>query len=305
MSKIQVVAELKEDYDVLKEIKGVDLLAKEFQVHDTCKREYLRYYTSNTSTYRDGNENTAMNSEGRDFEAVKKCLCEKVLDLNQPLSMAHVHQMYSDGHAGNARYRNKLKTRILEEFPNKFHFLTSDGKTPQVIVNKEGIGERTILQDKDILIKQTASLLREDITDYMNCLKDMPWPPTIESLTSNDQKMPQSLKLFMDKLLTSPGHDSEIVERLSLSYTRDLIHGVTRGKAISLKHFLVGMGLHNITGQKLPIQMLSRLGHSVDYNTVCEIETAQVEITLQNAEVNPLKCSGQIISMQKSTVIIK
>ena len=59
--------------------------------------------------------------------------------------MAHVHQMYSDGHADDARYCNKLKTRILEEFPNKFHFLTSDKKTPQVIVNKEGIGERTIL----------------------------------------------------------------------------------------------------------------------------------------------------------------
>ena len=115
----------------------------------------------------------------------------------------------------------------------------------------------------------------------------MLWPPTIESLTSNDQKMPQSLKLFMNKLLTLPGHDSEIAERLS--YTRDLIYGVTRGTFITLKHFLVGMGLHSITGQKLPIQMLSRLGHSVDYNTVCEIETAQAEIALQNAEVNPLK----------------
>ena len=230
-------------------------MPKEFQVHDTCKREYLRYCSSITSTYRDGNENTAMNYEGSDFEAVKKCLRERVLDLNQPLSMAHVHQMYSDDHAGDTRYHNKLKTR-------------------------------TILQDKDILIKQTASLLLEDITDYMNSLKDMPWPPTIESLTSNDQKMSRSLKLFMDKLLTSPGHDSEIVERLS--YTRDFIHGVTRGKVITLKHFLVGKGLHNITGQKLPIQMLSRLGHSVDYNTVCEIETAQAEIALQNAEVNPL-----------------
>ena len=78
-------------------------------MHDTCKREYLRYYSSNTSPYRDANENTAMNSEGSDFEAVKKCLREKVLDLNQPLSMAHVHQMYSDGHAGDTRYRNKLE----------------------------------------------------------------------------------------------------------------------------------------------------------------------------------------------------
>ena len=120
----------------------------------------------------------------------------------------------------------------------------------------------------------------------------------IESLTSNDQKMPQSLKLFVDKLLTSPGHNFEIVQRLS--YTRDLIHGVTRGKVITLKHFLVGMRLHNITGQKLSIQMLSRLGHTVDYNTVCEIETSQAEIALQNAEVNPLKLKP---ATENSTVL--
>ena len=121
--KIQEVAELKEDYDVLKDIKGVDLLAKEFKVHDTCKREYLRYYSSNTSTYRDGNERTAMNSEGSDFEAVKKCLREKVLDLNQPLLMAHVHQMYSDGHAGDTTYRNKLKTRRIRRIPKQVPLL--------------------------------------------------------------------------------------------------------------------------------------------------------------------------------------
>ena len=79
-----------------------------------------------------------------------------------------------------------------------------------------------------------------------------------------------------------------IAECLSFSYTRDFIHGVTRGKVINLKHFLVRIGLHNITGQKLPIQMLSRLGNSVDYNIVCEIETAQAEIALHNTEVNPL-----------------
>ena len=77
--KIQEVAELKEDYDFLKDIKGVDLLAKEFQVHDTCKREYLRYYSSNTSTYRDGNENTAMNSEGRNLKLSKNAFVKKYL----------------------------------------------------------------------------------------------------------------------------------------------------------------------------------------------------------------------------------
>ena len=61
------------------------------------------------------------------------------------------------------------------------------------------------------------------------------------------------------------------------SYGSDLIHGVTRGKVVTLKHFLIGLGLHNITGLKTPIKILSHLGHSIDYNLVCEVGTAEVE----------------------------
>ena len=72
-----------------------------------------------------------------------------------------------------------------------------------------------------------------------------------------------------------PNH--EALTRLLESYTSDLIHGVTRGKVITTKHFLLGLGLHDITGQRLPIQILHRLGHCINYNFVCEIETAQAE----------------------------
>ena len=57
-----------------------------------------------------------------------------------------------------------------------------------------------------------------------------------------------------------------------------MIHGVTRGKVVTLKHFLLGVGLHNITGLKLPIRVLSHLGHCIDYDLVCDIETAEAEI---------------------------
>ena len=117
--------------------------------------------------------------------------------------MAHIHLLYKDKHTSDTRYRNRLEARIIEEFPDQLYFLTVDGKTPQVLVSQKGIAETTILQDKEILIKQTASLLRNDIKDYMKFLKDTPWPPTIESLIYNDRKIPTPVKLFMDKLLTS------------------------------------------------------------------------------------------------------
>jgi len=37
----------------------------------------------------------------------------------------------------------------------------------------------------------------------------------------------------------------------------------------------LGLDLHNLTDQISPVQILSHLGHSIDYNVVCTIETAE------------------------------
>ena len=86
----------------------------------------------------------------------------------------------------------------------------------------------------------------------------------------------------MNILLKSTNHpNSEKVSRMVTSFSQDLIHGISRGRVITLKHFLLGLGLHNITGQKLPIQILANLGHSLNYQSVCQIETAEAEIARQ------------------------
>ena len=53
---------------------------------------------------------------------------------------------------------------------------------------------------------------------------------------------------------------------------------------MSLKHFLIGIGLHNLTGLKAPIKILLNLGHSINYNLVCEVETAEAELALKLLE---------------------
>ena len=44
------------------------------------------------------------------------------------------------------------------------------------------------------------------------------------------------------------------MKRLVEVYSSDLIHGVTRGKVITAKRFLLALGLHNLTGHKKPVQ---------------------------------------------------
>ena len=106
--------------------------------------------------------------------------------------------------------------------------------------------------------------------------------PQSEQLKNSETNFPTNLSEFLtdllkSDLLKSDRGNSDIIKRLVHSYGSDLIHGVTRSKVVTLKHFLIGLGLHNITDLKTPIKILSHLGHSIDYNLVCKVETAEAE----------------------------
>ena len=46
----------------------------------------------------------------------------------------------------------------------------------------------------------------------------------------------------------------------------------------------MGQGLQNLTGSRKVIHIVHNLGHWIQYNTVCEIETTQVECALDAAK---------------------
>ena len=63
-------------------------------------------------------------------------------------------------------------------------------------------------------------------------------------------------------------------------------HVISHGKVKTEKRFLLGLGIHNMTDQKLPIKILHELGHIIEYNKVCEIETAQSELAIKLSQDN-------------------
>ena len=56
---------------------------------------------------------------------------------------------------------------------------------------------------------------------------------------------------------------SERVDRLADSFSQDIVHTVSRRKFLTPKHTSLGLGLHSLTGQKLPIMILAKLVHSI------------------------------------------
>ena len=130
-------------------------------------------------------------------------------------------------------------------------------------------------------VKRAAAILREDVTNVINEASTLPWPPTIESLKSDDRNPSGTLALFYNHLLSAANSHhavSSTTERYVTPFSQDVMHTVLHGDFVTLKHATMGLGLHSLTGQKLPLVVLSRLGHSINYDRICEIETAQAEL---------------------------
>ena len=277
---------MKEDEQLLLHVREVDLIAKEFTMHKPCYNNYVRHLTKKAHDQKEASEHQR---EVGDFSAVKEVIQSAILSNNQALSITALHRLYKVGYGSQFErsYRAKLKKRIMDEFDDALIFLKIDNATPEVVASSAGLEATTIVNDKERILKLAAEHLRNDIMAYASTLDELVWPPNSETLSSSKRDPPPSATSFFTHLLKSKGHNiTNTTKRLIDSYTTDMIHSVTRGKVITLKHFLLGVDLHNLTGLKLPIKILSHLGHSIDYNVVCEIETAEAELAMMRLSLN-------------------
>ena len=133
-----------------------------------------------------------------------------------------------------------------------------------------------------MVLLKAAEYLCNDILEHIASCDTSNWPPTIENLSEFDRNFPTSLSLLLTKILKSKDNPlSGSMQRYVHSFGSYLVNAMANGKIVTLEHFLSGLGLHNITGLRMPTKVLSHLGHCIDYNLVCEIETAEAEIALQ------------------------
>ena len=125
-----------------------------------------------------------------------------------------------------------------------------------MIVSKERISPNNLMYAKECLLHNAAKALCQDILDYESSLPDLPWSPEVETLKERMESMPKSLADFLSTLLINPGHIStSSTNCLIESFSQDLINGVMRGRVTMHKYFILGVSLHNITGQELPIRI--------------------------------------------------
>ena len=62
------------------------------------------------------------------------------------------------------------------------------------------------------------------------------------------------------------------IQRLDDGYLSDFIHSVSQDEILTPKQFLLGVPLNNMTGLRKIAQIANRLGHSISYGKVVDIE---------------------------------
>ena len=134
-------------------------------------------------------------------------------------------------------------------------------------------------QTYDSIIIKSALMLRKAITS--RGISD-------DTTTSN---IPEPLAKFYQVLLTGdPNCDAqtERVSRLSNSFAQDLVYAVTNGKEKTAKHVLLPNAVKSLTGNVQLIHTLNRLGHSLSYSMMQQIDTALCLQKLSSEDDVPL-----------------
>ena len=95
------------------------------------------------------------------------------------------------------------------------------------------------------------------------------------------------MKLFLNTFLYSGKKNIgklDALPRLFESFCADFVHAVSKGQVIMPKHFLLSLGMHNMTGQVLLIQIVNKLGHCISYPKTCDAKTALAELSIKQSK---------------------
>ena len=170
--------------------------------------------------------------------------------------MKKLHEIY-ELHPDYTRYRHKFKLRLKETFSEKIMFFQPNNRCPDVVIASDSVEEvLTTIVHPQTSIKSVAATLRADILSCYSAIKDQHWPPTIETVTTEYGSPPDLVKLFLNTLLYNGKKNIDKLDaliRLIESFYAELVQAVSKGDVITPKHYLLSLGMHNMTGQKLPI----------------------------------------------------
>ena len=305
-SMIKKAAIINNDLDMQKLVTDENLREREFQLHDKCYRDYTKgcRYTESDTVASISSESRESENEGNPdrFADVVLFVKTSVIGSGRTCSMEVLTEIFGKD-PKDREHRRQLKDKLLKEFEDELLFLDVTYHLPQIVMHKSCVNNNTILshmkENKRYAITEAARFIRVEILEMIEKAPSLTWPPKAKDLLEATRQPPELMNAFLRCLFHDSHHtESDKVQDYVWSYSQDMVHGVSRGRFLTAK----GNALHSMTGQKKPIQILSKLGDSCSYHTVQLIKTGQAELVQKMREENiPLPI---VPSAEDKTVLI-
>ncbi|XP_033475188.1 uncharacterized protein LOC117252428 [Epinephelus lanceolatus] len=274
-------------------IVSYELVAAEGHYHRSCYRLYTKKLYKDKDTV-----DADMDKAESPYESAERMALQKVFTYIREDLIEHprvipfrdltsilVTEMTEGGISqiipNTKRY---LRRKVEAEFGESLHIIANGPKNLLVYPNSLTMDElvKVCQELKDELkvsksssdISEVALKIRHDIR---NQVSPQVWPPHVSDL----EKMncaPASLVVFLQTLLAGTSRvgnsPSKRVQRLTASFSQDLVYAVTCGKVKPTKHIVLPFAVKSLTGNVELIHILNRLGHGVSYSQVEEIDKA-------------------------------
>ena len=268
-------ADGKQDQEMRGFVAEGKLREREFQYHLSCYTRYVK-------KFRDPPEQNKSTEHDNLFPRVIEFVQSILIDGGRSCSMNVLVELYGKD-INDKRWRNVLKEKLQKHFPDELIFLNITYHSPQLVMHKACVQNNTLSSfmdhNKESAVRETAKFIRKDILHMVETAPKTSWPPRVKDLMDERRQPPELVKTFLKHVLHDSHHpESQMVQDLVWSFSQDLVHGVSRGKFLTAKHTLMANVMHGLTGQKVPILLMSKVGNCQSYNLVELVETAQAEL---------------------------
>ena len=295
-------AESKHDFEMLSRVRDVDLVAREAHYHSTCRKAYTRP-PDNRGKSIDPKADATTEHHREAFDYLSEHIERNVITSYVVESMTMLRERYLSfmqdkfPESYNSDYKTcKLKAKIERRFGDKIKFWqTPKGEliySASVATGQALESAFALALSADRQIQESAMIIRRQIFDMHRSSQDLPWPPPVTSLQSQEIDIPSLLVSFLSYLVS--GNQSSLsarARRFVNSCSQDICTNVTSGKWMMPKHLALAMTVRHLTGSAELITILNRLGHCRSYSQTLELETAICNAITSSGSILPASIS--------------
>ncbi|GFY16088.1 hypothetical protein TNCV_3530911 [Trichonephila clavipes] len=204
---------------------------------------------------------------------------------NKELQEELIHQPEADV---SLMTNHQLEEKIVKQFKQIKIVIK---KKRKIIMHKNSNlleqEDRKKLEENDLIDKvafiRRSTILKMDKTTLSPVMK-------MEDLINGEYTIPEKLDRFFKALIGGKDirrRDGVNCHRLSNSLASDAIYCLSNGTVKPSKHITLGMTVKSLTSSRKMINILNRLGHCCNYNTLEELETEATISSVNHSQIFP------------------